>query len=132
MELRLVFEDRWRVLSVCGRRGEDTFMDFLESLQKDMGGNRATLMSNLEHASKSGPTRRSDISHNIAKKVFQFTAGPLRVPYFYDEGRIIILTHCFIKDSKKTPRKHIRRAVRAREKYFRAKKEGSLHIIEED
>lgn len=40
---------------------------------------------------------------------------------FFDEGRLVVLTHGFQKKSQKTPRREIERAERIREKYYNEK-----------
>lgn len=42
----------------------------------------------------------------------------IRIFSFFDEGRLIILTNCFLKKTQKTPKKELQLAKRLRSDYF--------------
>jgi phage-related protein len=86
----------------------------------------------LERVSISGPPRNKDICHQIQGDIYEFIKRRLRVLWFYDKGRIIICTHGFVKDTQKTPRIEIAKAVRIKEQYFAAKSRNDLEIEEDD
>jgi len=42
----------------------------------------------------------------------------IRIFCFFDSGRLVILTNCFIKKTQKTPRKELKLALRLMQEYF--------------
>ncbi len=50
-------------------------------------------------------------------------SGIFRFPFFYDKGKIIIITHAFRKKTQKTPRHEIETAKNYRDHYFRQKEQ---------
>ena len=48
----------------------------------------------------------------------------IRIFCFFDEGKVIILTNCFVKKSKKTPPKDLELAVKLKNEYFENKQKG--------
>lgn len=45
----------------------------------------------------------------------------IRIFCFFDEGRLIILTNCFIKKTQKTPKKEFDLAIKLKKEYFKNK-----------
>ena len=45
----------------------------------------------------------------------------IRIFCFFDEGRVVILTNCFVKKTQKTPKKHLELARKLRSQYFQNK-----------
>ena len=64
-------------------------------------------------------------------KLLRIIKDRLRVLYFYDEGRIVICTHGFVKKSQKTRQSEIKHALQIMRKYFEDKKWGEIQIYEE-
>jgi phage-related protein len=90
-------------------------------------GKDAIRMANLlERTAKEGPSRRTEVSHQIKDEIYEFIQGRLRVLWFYDEGQIVVCSHGFIKKSSKTPRSEIRRAEETRHRYFEDKEVGNI------
>ena len=50
------------------------------------------------------------------------TFKSIRILCFQDEGRLVVLTNCFIKKSQKTPKAEIELAERLKKEYLEAKK----------
>ena len=48
----------------------------------------------------------------------------IRIFCFFDEGKVIILANCFVKKSKKTPKKDLELAVKLKKEYFDNKQKG--------
>ncbi len=46
------------------------------------------------------------------------TFKSIRILCFFDQGSLVILTNCFLKKSKKTPKKEIRLAVKLKKEYM--------------
>ena len=49
------------------------------------------------------------------------TFKSIRILCFMDEGKLVVLTNCFIKKTQKTPRKEIKLAERLKTEYFNEK-----------
>lgn len=72
----------------------------------------------------------------IPKKFLKFLSGTdglyeikvttafnnIRIFCFFDHGRIVVLTNCFVKKSQKTPKKELEIAIRLKKEYFENKK----------
>ena len=82
----------------------------------------------LERTAKEGPSRRTEISHQIEDDIYEFIQGRLRILWFYDEGRIVVCSHGFVKKTKKTPRRELQRAKETHRRYFEDKKKGKIMI----
>lgn len=46
----------------------------------------------------------------------------IRIFSFFDEGKLFILTNCFVKKTQKTPQKYLKQAIQLRKEYFKNKK----------
>ena len=45
----------------------------------------------------------------------------IRIFCFFDDGRLIVLTNCFVKKTQKTPKKELRLAIKLKNEYFKNK-----------
>ena len=45
----------------------------------------------------------------------------IRIFCFFDEGRMVVLTNCFIKKTQKTPKKELALAIRLKNEYYKNK-----------
>lgn len=59
-----------------------------------------------------GPPRNVELSHQVGPGLWQLAHGRLRILWFYGDDRAIVLTHGFVKRSRKTPAAEIARAAR--------------------
>ncbi len=84
----------------------------------------------LAFVAEQGPPRNVETSHKIAGEVWELIAGRLRVLWFYDEGRLVVCSHGFVKRTRKTPAGEIERAHAACAAYRAAKKDGTLKTEE--
>lgn len=66
------------------------------------------------------------VCHGVSDGIWQITSDRYRILWFYDEGRVIICTHFFVKKTQKTPPGEIARAKRIRDAYFKDKADGDL------
>jgi phage-related protein len=48
----------------------------------------------------------------------------IRIFCFFDEGQIVVLTNCFVKKTKKTPKKELELAIKLKKEYFISKNKG--------
>ncbi len=46
------------------------------------------------------------------------TFKSIRILCFFDQGNLVVLTNCFLKKSKKTPKKEIRLAIKLKKEYM--------------
>ena len=53
------------------------------------------------------------------------TFKSIRILCFFDKGKLVVLTNCFVKKTQKTPRKEIRLAERLKKEYMTEKYEGN-------
>ena len=87
----------------------------------------------FERFSQSGrDTFNDDLCHYVDKdeKIWEFIKGDIRVLWFYGQGnRIIICSHGFIKNSRKTPKKEINHAITAKHAYEKAASRNEVTII---
>ncbi|MDR7006055.1 type II toxin-antitoxin system RelE/ParE family toxin [Paraburkholderia strydomiana] len=94
----------------------------------------------LQKAAEYGPASLPDNrSHHVSTeepKIWQFdVTGTLRLLWFYDEGKMVVITQSFYKAGGKkgtTPRKLVNQAQDTYRRYFEAKERGELEIVEED
>jgi phage-related protein len=131
MKLRLVYRDRWVLYAVCTDRGDCPLLEFLssEDSSSHLAKTKRQMLRRLEAIARSGVPQSPEISHQISGDVWQIGKGDLRVLYFYDRNRIIILSHGFVKKSRKTPQSEIQRAQEALQRY-RAERDR-IEILED-
>ncbi len=123
----------WQIYAVCSDRGDCHVTEFLSSQPPNLETNRDKLIALLDHVSEKGPQRLpEDICHKISDEIWQFTKGRLRLAWFYDEGKLIICTHGFMKQTQKTPKSEIHRAEEAKKLYTQAKEQHTLNVINND
>ena len=124
MILRTVSSGLYRVLAICTERGECELLSFLGEMVGSIKKDAIRMANLLERTAKEGPSKRTEISHQLKDEIFEFIQGRLRVLWFYDEGRVVVCTHGFIKKSKKTPRGEIQQAKEIHRRYFEDKAKG--------
>ncbi len=49
----------------------------------------------------------------------------IRIFCFFDEGRLVVLTNCFVKKTQKTPKKQLDLAIKLKNEYFTKKNSKS-------
>ena len=98
--------------------------DFLLNLDYDM---RAKMIRTLEMLQKNGPVLREPHSKELEDGIFElrakFGSNISRLLYFYDDGRLVLLTNGFVKKSPKTPKNEIELAKAYRADYFARKEQ---------
>lgn len=102
----------------------------------DMSKCIAFLQKAAEHGPASLPDNRSHHVSTEEPKIWQFdVTGTLRLLWFYDEGKMVVMTQSFYKPGGKkstTPRKLVVQAQDTYRRYFEAKASGELDIVDED
>ena len=128
MKLRRVRRRQWDVLAICGPRGECPLLDFLGGLEAQLEADGRSMLRLLSFVAEQGPPHNVEVSHKIAGEIWELITGRLRVLWFYDQGRLVICSHGFVKRTRKTPRGEIERAQAAFDAYQAAKRVGSLKV----
>lgn len=105
--------------------------EFLSQLRRDDVNEFAKISALLDRTAQHGVIRNEQKCRYFkSEKVFEFkTRGGVRVMGFWDEVKLIVCTHGFLKKSQKTPPGEIERAVAARHEYFAAKEQGLLKEV---
>ena len=128
MRLKQIGSGAWRILAPCTERGDCELIEFLVALPPNLVKDGRRLIWLFDRVNVAGPPHDAEISRQEAPGLWAFRAGRLRVLWFYDEGRVIVCSHGFVKRSEKAPRREIERALAARDRYRAAKAAGRLRI----
>jgi phage-related protein len=126
----------WDVIALAEDDGRSVWGE-LEAI--DPGYKHAETMRVLisTHVPRNGPPVHNHLRcSSLGDDIFEFKTGPkrgkkLRVLWFYDEGRLIVCTHSFLKDTRTTPPDEKAKAIRMRRAYFDAKRHQVLPQIED-
>lgn len=128
MRLRRVRRAGWDVLAICGPRGDCPLLELLAGLEARLAADGRPMLRLLAFVAEQGPPRNVEMSHKIAGEIWELIAGRLRVLWFYDEGRLVVCSHGFVKRTRKTPAAEIDRAQAAYREYRAAKRRGTLTV----
>jgi phage-related protein len=131
MKLRLVYQDRWVLYAVCTDRGDCPLLKFLSDTDPSshLAKTKRQMLRRLEAISRTGMTQVTDISHQISGEIWQLEKGDIRLLYFYDREKVIVLSHGFVKRSRKTRQSEIQRAQEALHRYKAERDE--IQILED-
>ncbi|WP_197039185.1 type II toxin-antitoxin system RelE/ParE family toxin [Guyparkeria halophila] len=69
---------------------------------------------------------------NQQNDIWEFVAGNHRAYCFKEGGRLVVLTSIYRKKQQKAPKSEVSRAIRAKNDYLEAVKNGTLEITEGD
>ena len=122
----------WKIYSVCDEQGvsevEQLFTGGILCKKDDL----SRLLYMLDRVSKVGPsTFPKDICHDFGDGLWQFTAHSIRLMWFYDEGKVVVCTHGFVKKRAKTNNSEINKAKSIKKEYFSRRFSGTLTKIED-
>jgi phage-related protein len=131
MRLRLVGKGKWRILAVCRSRGDCPLLELLAELPPNLAKEGRQIQALLHRMQVHGPPRNVELSHQVGPGLWQLARGRLRILWFYGDDRAIVLTHGFVKRSRKTPAAEIARTAESRSRYETARAAGTL-IVEEN
>ncbi|WP_211606134.1 type II toxin-antitoxin system RelE/ParE family toxin [Paraburkholderia nemoris] len=133
MRVEAVIKDAWSIYEVLNARGDPALADIDDESDCDR------CLAFLEHVAKNGPEAFAENrTHHVCDDptIWQFdVTGTLRLLYFYEEGRMIVLAKMFYKaggKSGKTPPATIKAAKKVYGEYQKAKKAGTLELVEID
>jgi hypothetical protein len=133
MKLLPVQHGVWRILAICDDRGGCPVQEFIDRLEDDSRSDFDQVVALLRWTAANGPPKNDKKSRPLADKVFEFkTRGGIRIPYFYDQDRLIICTEAMRKPKKAELRAVKMRALAARSLYLEAKHRGAVETIQEE
>jgi hypothetical protein len=133
MRLRVLEQSIWTVVAICDSRGVCQIHSLLDNLERDSLADYEQLASLLVRTAASGPPRDEKRSRALADGIYELkTRGGIRVPYFYDQGPVVICTEAMRKPKKTELRAVMARALAERRRYFAAKRSATLEFIGEE
>lgn len=101
-------------------RGRKPVEEFIDSLDPKM---RAKVFGRLELLEEYGPMLTMPLSKALSDGIYELrtiSGGDItRILYFFVAGKRVVLTHGFVKKTRKTPSHEISRAKRMREDWRR-------------
>ena len=131
MQLQEVIRDQWRVVAVCDSGGDCPLLDFLGSFEEPGDAEARKMMALIKWTSRDGPPKNKEKSNPLGDYIFELKTTSFRVLYFFDQDRLIVCSHGFRKQTKKCPPGEKASAVKTRQEYFEAKKQGGLVFKDE-
>ena len=124
---------RFRLMAVGTQENEKVHLPYLEFQKEALCRARTEwpkLVRIMDHTAEAGPPRDEEKSKLLREGIFEFrTKGGLRLLWFYDEGRVVICVNGYIKQGQKIPNTEIDAAIQWKNKYFTAKRSGTLKEI---
>ncbi len=126
--LREIQRGRGAAIFAMGTEGDCQLLDFLESLDGSNPAEAARAWAVIDRTAEHGPPRNKEKCRFFTDlKVFELkTRGGVRIMSFWDEGKLIVCSHAFLKKSRKTPKAEKDRAREARKEYLDAKAQGRI------
>lgn len=126
MPLTTIREGAWRVVAVTNDRGDSPLLSFLAELEGPLARDGHRTLALFERMSKHGPPRSTEVSHRLVDGLWQLSQGRVRVVWFFDRDRVLVMSHGFVKKGRKTPALELARGRRHRQQYFR---ERALELV---
>lgn len=116
----------WEVEFCRDERGRAPFVEYLDGLSAGM---RAKTLRSVQLLRSEGTRLREPDTKQLGDGLFELrtTFGGLqgRSLFFFFDGKKVVITHGFIKKTRKTPLRELRRARQMREDYLRSR--GGSH-----
>jgi hypothetical protein len=124
---------RFRLMAIGTQENEKIhlpYLDFQEQALCQASKEWPKLVRILDYFAELGPPKDEEKSKFLRDEIFEFrTKGGLRLLWFYDEGRVVICVNGYIKQGQKIPNAEIDAAIQWKNKYFTAKRSGTLKEI---
>jgi len=133
MRLKTVHEGPWRIVAPMDADGSCALWDELEALAADAQteATAAKFVSIWERIPPQGPHELPDgMYHRIDAKheIYEFRARQHRILCFRADGRIVICSHLFLKQSNRVPAKERDKAAALRKRYLDTQRKGQVSI----
>jgi len=113
----------WEIEFFVTANGDCPLKDFLDN--PDQKDDLPFIKSMLDRLEAYGNELRYPVTKNIGEGLYELRVkthrGCYRFPFFYYKGKIIVLTHGFLKKSNKTPKSEITRAYEYKAEYLSRK-----------
>lgn len=135
MRLKTVYPGVWRITAPMGANSNCELLEELEAL----AANRRTEATVAKFARiwkqipHQGPhSLPSEMYHRVDEEheIYEFRARDHRILCFLADGRVVVCSHVFLKQSNRTPASEKRQAIAVRIAYLAAKRAGELEIVE--
>jgi len=118
----------WDVCGICNDDEEQT-CDVLDLLMAHDDG--TTCLAWLRKSiAENGPPRNEEKSRKLSKNIYELKHKQIRLFYFFDSGRLIIVANGAPKPSKKALKQHVATAERRRQAYIKARDAGDVTTID--
>jgi phage-related protein len=112
-----VFSGRIYNIFALNVSGKCLVQDFIENLDEY---EKKKILRLLTRTADNGLYTNEEKFRKIkGEDLWEFKSDQVRIFCFFDKGKIIILSHGFIKKSPKTPRNQIEKAKRLLKDYYR-------------
>ena len=134
MNLKVLLEGKWLIVTPMKRNGSSELEDFLDGLSGNFDANVAGVLAMMEqHCNYGSEQFNTSQCHYVDQReqIYEYIKGRIRVFWFEDDEKVVICTHGILKKSQKTPRQEIQRALKIKANYMQAKKDGSLSLKED-
>lgn len=105
---------------------KDYFEDFYESLTQKERDKIDRVLVLMQSDNRMPSHFIKPLEDGIQELRITALSKELRVLFFYDGERLVILLNCFVKKSRKTPRAEIEKAKKLRKQYEEEKRQHSL------
>ena len=92
--------------------------EFIDTLPQ---AEQKKIIALLKRAADHGLPKNEEKFKKLQDDLFEFKADQVRLICFFDKGKLIILTHGFLKKSQKTPKTEVEKAKRLQDEYFKGK-----------
>lgn len=102
-------------------------LDFMAEQERRAPEDLAHFLRIVQYCADHGPPKNKEKCRSLGNDIWELKGkNGIRVLWFWDEGRIIVCTHGFVKKQRRTPRREIEKARKQRDAYFVAKSAGIL------
>ena len=131
--LREVRTGRKCRIYALGTRDTCALFDFLDGLRQDDVDALARTDALLDRTADHGPPVYDDTKCRFFRDLRAFelkTRDGVRIMAFWDEQRLIVCSHGFLKKSRRTPPADLERLRRAKIEYLAAKQDGRLEFVD--
>ena len=109
-----------------GDENECSVAEFLLKLARDDNAEFAKIQARIDQTSHNGPPHNKEQCNSLGDGSFELKTKHVRIACFWDEGRLIICSHAFLKKGQKTPKKELSRLEANKKAYFQAKANGDI------
>ena len=119
IESEIIYRGRCFAIAGITANGNCLAKEFIEGLAET---DKKKVVTLLRRTADNGVPKNEEKFKHVKDKIFEFKSYQVRILCFFDEGKLIILTHGFTKKRDKTPSAEIERAHKLMEEYQRRRK----------